>query len=179
MGIFGKLAYDEGATVGTLLAVRFVVAAAAVLGHRRGHRRGWAAAPRSRAATSARASRSAPSATARRPARYFAALERIDASLLSLLLYTFPAIVTVAAIALGPRAGEPAHRRGARSWRAAGSSSCWRAPRPARSTRSGTALALGAAVVYSTYILVSEGVVRARRPARAERARLHRRGGDA
>ena len=28
MGIFGKLAYDEGATVGTLLAVRFVLAAA-------------------------------------------------------------------------------------------------------------------------------------------------------
>ncbi|MQA75969.1 MAG: EamA family transporter [Solirubrobacterales bacterium] len=28
MGIFGKLAYEEGATVGTLLAVRFVLAAA-------------------------------------------------------------------------------------------------------------------------------------------------------
>ena len=28
MGVFGKLAYDEGATVGTLLAVRFVLAAA-------------------------------------------------------------------------------------------------------------------------------------------------------
>jgi hypothetical protein len=28
MGIFGKLAYEQGATVGTLLAVRFVLAAA-------------------------------------------------------------------------------------------------------------------------------------------------------
>ncbi len=28
MGIFGKLAYEEGATVGTLLAARFVLAAA-------------------------------------------------------------------------------------------------------------------------------------------------------
>jgi drug/metabolite transporter (DMT)-like permease len=28
MGVFGKLAYDAGATVGTLLAVRFVLAAA-------------------------------------------------------------------------------------------------------------------------------------------------------
>ena len=28
MAIFGKLAYDEGATVGTLLSVRFVLAAA-------------------------------------------------------------------------------------------------------------------------------------------------------
>ena len=27
MGVFGKLAYGEGATVGTLLAVRFVLAA--------------------------------------------------------------------------------------------------------------------------------------------------------
>ena len=32
---------------------------------------------------------------------YFAALDRLDASLLSLLVYTFPAIVTVAAVALG------------------------------------------------------------------------------
>ena len=32
---------------------------------------------------------------------YFAALERLDASLLSLLLYTYPAFVTLAAIALG------------------------------------------------------------------------------
>jgi drug/metabolite transporter (DMT)-like permease len=32
---------------------------------------------------------------------YFAALARIDASLLSLLLYTFPAIVAAAAVALG------------------------------------------------------------------------------
>ena len=65
------------------------------------------------------------SATAPRPARYFAALERLDASLLSLLLYTFPAIVTVAAIALGreranrrtavalvPRLGGPGARPG-------------------------------------------------------------------
>jgi drug/metabolite transporter (DMT)-like permease len=28
MGIFGKLAYEQGATVGTLLVVRFVLAAA-------------------------------------------------------------------------------------------------------------------------------------------------------
>ena len=32
MGIFGKLAYDEGATVGTLLATRFVLAAALLWG---------------------------------------------------------------------------------------------------------------------------------------------------
>src|SRR5436190_20880902 len=32
MGIFGKLAYEQGATVGTLLAVRFVLAAAPFCG---------------------------------------------------------------------------------------------------------------------------------------------------
>ena len=35
MGIFGKLAYDEGATVGTLLATRFVLAAGAAVAARR------------------------------------------------------------------------------------------------------------------------------------------------
>src|SRR5919205_831258 len=37
---------------------------------------------------------------------FFAALERIDASLLSLMLYTFPAMVAVAAIALGRERAE-------------------------------------------------------------------------
>ena len=44
---------------------------------------------------------------ARAGRRYFAALERIDASLLSLLVYTFPVIVTVAAIALGREGRRP------------------------------------------------------------------------
>ena len=43
---------------------------------------------------------------------FFAALERIDASLLSLLLYTFPSMVAVAAVVLRPGAGRgPALRR--------------------------------------------------------------------
>ena len=60
-----------------------------------------AACARSRAATSRSPWRSARSATAPRPASYFAALDRLDASLFSLLLYTFPAIVAVAAVVLG------------------------------------------------------------------------------
>ena len=48
----------------------------------------------------------ARSATRRRPGLYFLALERMDASLLSLLLYTYPALVTVAAIVDRPRAGD-------------------------------------------------------------------------
>jgi drug/metabolite transporter (DMT)-like permease len=61
MGIFGKLAYDEGTTVGTLLATRFVLAAAlfwVVLLVTGGVRRLRSASP----------SHSAASGTARRPA---------------------------------------------------------------------------------------------------------------
>ena len=101
MAVFGKLAYGEGATVGTLLAVRFALAAAlfwALLlvggaGRRevRALRRGDIAVGLALGACG----------YALQSGCYFAALERIDASLLSLLLYTFPAIVAGAAIALG------------------------------------------------------------------------------
>src|SRR3954451_12900158 len=107
MGVFGKLAYAEGATVGTLLAVRFLLAAALF----------WTAGAIARAwrARDALPVPGAPVAVrdvflglglgaggyALQAGCYFAALERIDASLLALLLYTFPGIVAVAAIALG------------------------------------------------------------------------------
>ena len=100
MGIFGKLAYDEGATVGTLLAVRFLLAAALF----------WALVVATGAARQVRmlSGRDVGIALAlgavgyaAQAGAYFAALQRLDAGLLSLLLYTFPAMVTVAAIALG------------------------------------------------------------------------------
>ena len=100
MAVFGKLAYGEGATVGTLLAVRF--AAAAVLF--------WALVLACGAVRDLRALRRRDAGAglalgacgyALQAGCYFAALERIDASLLSLLVYTFPAIVAVAAVALG------------------------------------------------------------------------------
>jgi drug/metabolite transporter (DMT)-like permease len=115
MAIFGKLAFDEGANAGTLLAVRFLVAASVL----------WCVLLASGALPALRRLRRRDVATAfalgacgyaLQSGCYILALERIDASLLSLLLYTFPAIVTVAAVALG------------------------------------------AAFVYSTYILVSDGV---------------------
>ena len=102
MAVFGKLAYDDGATVGTLLAVRFAARRRCCSG------RSSSPAARRRELRALRAPR--PRASASRSARcgyaiqagcYFAALERIDASLLSLLLYTFPAMVAAAAIALG------------------------------------------------------------------------------
>ncbi|HEX5925455.1 MAG TPA: EamA family transporter, partial [Baekduia sp.] len=100
MGVFGKLAYDAGATVGTLLALRFVIAAtllwaATVASGRLGDLR---ALPRRDIAAALALGAIGYSAQA---GGYFAALERIDPSLLGLLLYTFPVMVTVAAVVLG------------------------------------------------------------------------------
>jgi drug/metabolite transporter (DMT)-like permease len=162
MAVFGKLAYDEGATVGTLLAVRFALAAAMF----------WALVLASGAARDVRAlaSRDAGVGLALGACGYaiqsgcfFAALERIDASLLSLLLYTFPSIVAAAAVALGreringPRLAALALASGGLTLVVAGAGAGALDPL-------GAALGLGAAVVYSTYILVSEGVAGRMRP---------------
>src|SRR6476646_6222751 len=100
MAIFGKLAYGEGATVGTLLSARFAMAAAVF----------WVIVLAGGAAHEGRriSRRDAGLALALgafgyaiQAGCYFAALTHIDASLLSLLLYTFPAMVAGAAVILG------------------------------------------------------------------------------
>ena len=122
MAVFGKLAYDEGATVGTLLAVRFTLAAALFWARARGAAarrasvRGARPRPRRRALGLALGA----CGYALQAGCYFAALERIDASLLSLLIYTFPAMVAAAAIALGrERVGLAPARRADRRLRRA------------------------------------------------------------
>jgi drug/metabolite transporter (DMT)-like permease len=156
MGVFGKLAYDEGATVGTLLATRFVLAAALF----------WLFLAWSGRAGSLRSltARDAGLALAlgavgygAQAGGYFAALERLDASLLSLLVYTFPVMVTVTAVALGR---EPASRRtaGALVLASAGLVLVLVGAAAGALDALGTALGLGAAVVYSAYILISQGV---------------------
>jgi drug/metabolite transporter (DMT)-like permease len=156
MAIFGKLAYDEGATVGTLLSVRFLIAAALF----------WALVAGTGAARRLRtlSRRDLGIALAlggvgysAQAGAYFAALERLDASLLSLLLYTFPAMVTIAAIALGR---ERANRRtaGALVVASGGLFLVLAGARAGALDPVGTLLGVTAAVVYSTYILTSEGV---------------------
>jgi drug/metabolite transporter (DMT)-like permease len=155
MGIFGKLAYEEGATVSTLLATRFVLAAAlfwvfvAFSGEARvsglGRRDVGLALALGAVGYSAQAG------------GYFAALERLDASLLSLLVYTFPTIVTVAAIVLGR--DRASRRTGAALVLASTGLVLVLAGAGAGELDPlGTGLGLGAAVVYSVYILASEGV---------------------
>jgi drug/metabolite transporter (DMT)-like permease len=110
MAILGKLAYDEGATVGTLLAVRFLLAAALfwILVAGTGAARHLRTLGRRDLGIALALGGVGYSAQA---GAYFAALQRLDASLLSLVLYTFPAMVMVAR----SRAGEPPHRRRARA----------------------------------------------------------------
>jgi drug/metabolite transporter (DMT)-like permease len=153
MGVFGKRAYDEGATVGTLLAVRFAVAglvlggAAVATGALRGlaRRDVLLAAGLGAIAYSAQAG------------AYFAALARIDAGFLSLLVYTYPAIVAVAAAMLGRE------RAGRRTVAALALSSAGLVLVVAGAGAGaldplGTALGLTAAGVYAAYVLVSEHV---------------------
>jgi drug/metabolite transporter (DMT)-like permease len=156
MGIFGKLAYDEGATVGTLLAVRFLLAAALF----------WVLVLATGAGRQLRtlSGRDVGIALAlgavgysAQAGAYFAALQRLDAGLLSLLLYTFPAMVTVAAIALGR---ERASRRkaGALVIASAGLVLVLAGAGAGALDPVGTMLGVTAAPVYTTYILTSAGV---------------------
>ncbi len=162
MAIFGKLAYAAGATVGTLLAVRFALAATML----------WmpilaAGATREIRALARRdvgvALALGGVCYATQAGCYFAALERIDASLLSLLLYTFPAIVAVAAITLG-RERADARRLTALGLASGGLALVVAGAGPGALDTLGVALGLGAAVVYSTYILTGEGVAGRVRP---------------
>jgi drug/metabolite transporter (DMT)-like permease len=158
MAVFGKLAYDAGATVGTLLAVRFALAAALF----------WAMGAAREVRALGRRDVGIGLALgacgyALQAGCYFAALERIDASLLSLLLYTFPAIVAVAAIALG-RERLDARRLGALGMASGGLVLVVAGAGTGALDPLGAALGLGAAAVYSAYILISDGIAARMRP---------------
>jgi drug/metabolite transporter (DMT)-like permease len=156
MAVFGKLAYGDGATVGTLLAIRFALAAALfwvlVLAGGGVHEL-RALGGRDIAAALALGG----CGYALQAGLYFTALERIDASLLSLLLYTFPAIVAAAAVALG-REWIDGRRLAALGLASGGLALVVAGAGTGALDPLGAALGLGAAVVYSTYILVGEGI---------------------
>jgi drug/metabolite transporter (DMT)-like permease len=158
MGIFGKLAYDEGATVGTLLSVRFTLAAALFL--LAGAARSLRTLERRDVGTGIALGACGYAVQA---GCYFAALERIDASLLSLLIYTFPAIVMVAAIALG-RERFDGRRVAALAIASGGLALVVAGAGAGALDPLGAVLGLTAAGVYSGYILVSEGIAKRVRP---------------
>jgi drug/metabolite transporter (DMT)-like permease len=156
MGVFGKLAYDEGVTVGTLLATRFVLAAALfwlflVAARRVGDLRSLSRRDLVTAVVLGAVGYGAQAGA------YFAALDRLDASLLALLVYTYPVMVAVAAVAIGR---EPASRQTAVSLALASAGLVLVLAGAAAGALDalGTALGLAAATVYCGYILISHGV---------------------
>ena len=158
MGIFGKLAFDDGATPGTLLAARFTIAAVALwcLMLMKGSPSQMRAVAR-RDLTIALALGACGYAL--QSGCYFVALEHLDASLLSLVLYTFPAIVTVAAVALG-RERLDRRRVLALGLVSTGLVLILGTVGASNVNGGGVALGLGAAFTYSAYILISDAVAR-------------------
>ena len=154
MAIFGKFAYDAGVTVADLLLVRFAMAAAVLLtlAGATGALRGLAR----RAVLSALAMGAVGYAT--QAGLFFLALERMDASLLALVLYTYPAFVLVAAVLLGR---ERATQRRVVALVAAlvGTVLVLAGAAGGAVDALGVAMGLGAALAYTTYILVGDRVL--------------------
>jgi drug/metabolite transporter (DMT)-like permease len=155
MAIFGKLAYEAGVGVMTLLVVRFVLASL-VLWAIAAVRRGRVQLPRGRGLAFA-LGLGAVGYTAQ-SALFFSALTRIDASLAALVLYTFPAMVTLGAVALG-RDRLDRVRVAALGLAFAGLVLVLFVGGSTSPDAVGVALALGAAVAYTVYILTSETVL--------------------
>ncbi|MEU4420457.1 DMT family transporter [Actinoplanes sp. NPDC024001] len=155
MAVFGKFAYQEGVSTPALLLVRFGLAAAllAALHLARPGRR-WRAGPR--VLVTALAMGAVGYAT--QAGLYFAALRIMDAPLLSLILYTFPVLVTVTAVLLGRDRLTPG-RVIALLVASCGTLLVLLGTGGVAFEPLGAVLAFGSAVTYTVYILVADTVV--------------------
>jgi drug/metabolite transporter (DMT)-like permease len=153
MPVFGKFAFEAGVTVTTLLVVRFAIAAPVL----------WAGAaargalPRAPRGLIVRGLALGGIGYAAQSGLYFLALERMDASVLSLILYSYPALVTGAAIILRR---EPASRRRlvALVTASLGLVLVLLGSGAGAFDGPGALLGIGASLTYATYILVSDAV---------------------
>jgi drug/metabolite transporter (DMT)-like permease len=153
MAIFGKLAYDAGVSTLTLLLVRFVGGGAifAALIAARPQLRTRGIDSRSLAVGLALGA----IGYATQAGLFFGALQRLDASLLALLLYTFPAWVMLAAFVLGRE--RPTRRRlAALALSSAGLVIVLAGAVGGDVDTLGAAMGLGASVAYTIYILVAD-----------------------
>src|SRR3954470_1638484 len=149
MAIFGKLAYDAGVSTLTLLLVRFafagvifwvVLAVRPALRPTRGIRAGLALGA---------------VGYATQAGLFFAALHRMDASLLELVLYSYPAWVALAAFALGLE--RPTRERlVALGLSSTGLVIVLAAAAGGSFDALGAAMGIGASLAYTTYILVAD-----------------------
>ena len=153
MAIFGKLAYDADVGVGDLLFVRFGLAAAILLAvaAARGVLRGL---PR-RALLAGLAMGAVGYAA--QSGLFFGALERMDASLLALILYVYPATVLLAAVALGRERATP-RRLVALIVALAGITLVLGSAASGGLDALGAAMGPGAALTYTAYILAGDRV---------------------
>lgn len=160
MAVFGKLAYDAGVGVTTLLFVRFALATAVL----------WVLVALTRTAPPRGTRRTLLAALALGGVGYalqaglfFAALTRMDASLLALLLYSYPAMVTAAAIAIGRE--RPSRRRaGAVLVSSGGLVLVLAGAAQGAVDPLAAAMAVASALTYTAYILVSHSVADALDP---------------
>jgi drug/metabolite transporter (DMT)-like permease len=159
MAIFAKQAYRDGLGVTALLAARFAIAAAvfwSIAGVRRAVRTtAPARAPRRTVLVALALGAGGYSIQA---ACFFSALRHIDASLTSLLLYTFPALVCCGAVALGREHVTP-WKATALALATAGTALVLLGGGSGGFDVTGVLLGLGAAATYAAYILVAERVV--------------------
>lgn len=154
MAIFAKEAYRAGLGVTSLLAARFVLAAAlfwAIVAVRPGLAR-----PPRRLVLACLALGAVGYAA--QAGFFFTALAHIDASLTSLLLYTYPTLVFCAAVALRREHFTP-RKAGALVLASGGAALVLLGGNTSGLEATGVLLALGAAVTYTTYILVADGIV--------------------
>jgi drug/metabolite transporter (DMT)-like permease len=153
MAIFGKFAYDAGVEVTDLLLLRFAFAAAmlmviaAAMGALRGVPRRSVLAGLGMGAVG----------YATQSGLYFTALERMDASLLALVFYVYPALVLIGAVAFGrERASE--RRVTALLIALVGTALVVAGAAAGSLDALGTAMGFGAAFAYTVYILIGDRV---------------------
>ncbi|MBB2940788.1 drug/metabolite transporter (DMT)-like permease [Actinoplanes lutulentus] len=157
LGIFGKLAFEAGVSPAALLLIRFGLAAvvmAAFLAIRREKRKIKTPGRLLAAALTLGALGYAAQASL-----YFAALHRMDASLLSLVFYLYPLLVTVTAVVLGRDRLTPG-RVAALLAASAGVLLVLLGAGGVPIDPIGVILAFASAVTYTVYILCSDRVVR-------------------
>jgi drug/metabolite transporter (DMT)-like permease len=162
MAIFGKFAYAAGVSPDALLLVRFGLAAALLamlLLLRPGLRRLPVSPGRRAPALLLTALGLGAVGYATQASLYFSALEVMDASLLSLVFYTYPALVTVTAVLIGRDRLTPG-RCAALVAASCGTLLVLLGTGEVSFRPLGAALAFGAAVTYTGYILVADTVVR-------------------
>ncbi len=154
LGVFGQLADDAGAGIAGLLLVRFGLAALVFWVGARAWPR-VRTLPRRTIVTGLAMGAVGYSLQA---VLFFAAIARLDVSLVSLMLYTYPAFVTIAAIAT--RRAEPSARRaGALILASAGLVLVLLAGRTGDFDVPGALYALAASLTYTTYIMVADRVI--------------------